>query len=78
MADCTRVYVVARNKKPRVCTHNSLAMFSVPGMTLRMVTRSVLMACDRPWMRASIEVAGLTVLIVTAVLLTICFGAIDV
>lgn len=75
MADCTGVYVVARNKIPRVCEHNSAAMFSVPGITLRMVTTSVLMTCGRTWIRAGIEVAGLTVLIVTAVLLAIRFGA---
>ncbi|MDE2023960.1 MAG: oligosaccharide flippase family protein [Gammaproteobacteria bacterium] len=47
---------------------------AVPGMALRMVAGSVLMALGKPWMRVGFELAGLIVLVVAALLLTAHFG----
>lgn len=48
---------------------------AVPGMALRMAAGSILMALGRPWMRVAFEVAGLAVLVIAAVTLTVRFGA---
>ena len=48
---------------------------AVPGMALRMAAGNVLMALAEPWMRVGFEVAGLAVLAIAAVVLTINFGA---
>lgn len=47
---------------------------AVPGMALRMVAGSVLMALGKPWMRVGFELAGLVVLVVAALLLIAYFG----
>lgn len=41
---------------------------ALPGMALRMSAGNVLMALGRPWIRASFEIAGVAVLMVTAIL----------
>lgn len=48
---------------------------AVPGMALRMVAGSVLMALGKPWMRVGFEVVGLIVLAIAAVVLTAKFDA---
>lgn len=47
---------------------------AVPGMALRMAAGCILMALGRPWIRVGFEVAGLVVLVVAALLLTVRFG----
>ena len=49
---------------------------AVPGMTLRLVMGSVLMALGKPWMRVGFEMTGLLVLLVTSVVLTARLGII--
>lgn len=49
--------------------------FAVPGMGLRIVGGSVLMALGKPWMRAGFEVAGTVVLVIAAIMLVPQFGA---
>ena len=48
---------------------------AVPGMALRMAAGSVLMALGKPWMRVGFELAGLVVLVISALLLTAYLGA---
>lgn len=43
---------------------------AVPGMVLRVVIGSALMAYGRPWMRVGFELAGMVVMVVAAVLIT--------
>lgn len=49
---------------------------AVPGMALRLAAGSVLTALARPWMRVGFEVAGLAVLVISAVILTAEFSVI--
>lgn len=49
---------------------------AVPGMALRLAAGSVLTALARPWMRVGFEIAGLAVLVISAVILTAKFNAI--
>jgi O-antigen/teichoic acid export membrane protein len=48
---------------------------AVPGMALRMAAGSILMALGRPWIRVGFEVAGLLVLVIVALLLTVRLGS---
>lgn len=48
---------------------------AVPGMALRIAAGSVLMALGKPWMRVCFEIAGLVVLVVSAVILTAHFSS---
>ncbi len=48
---------------------------AVPGMSLRMTAASVIMALGKPWIRVGLEVVGLVVLVVAAILLTERVGA---
>lgn len=48
---------------------------AVPGMALRIAAGGILMALGKPWMRVAFEIAGLAVLVITAVILTLRFGA---
>lgn len=48
---------------------------AVPGVALRLTAGSVLVALAKPWMRVGFEVAGLIVLPIAAVTLTMRFGA---
>lgn len=49
---------------------------AVPGMALRLAAGSVLTALARPWTRVGFEIAGLAVLVISAVILTAKFGVI--
>jgi O-antigen/teichoic acid export membrane protein len=48
---------------------------AAPGLALRMVAGTVLMALGRPWVRVGFEITGLVVLVGTSVVLTTRFGA---
>lgn len=48
---------------------------AVPGMALRMVAGTIVMALGKPWVRVGFEVAGLAVLVTAAIALTARFGA---
>ena len=48
---------------------------AVPGLALRMVAGTIMMALGRPWVRVGFEITGLVVLVVAAVALTARFGA---
>jgi O-antigen/teichoic acid export membrane protein len=50
-------------------------VISVPGMALRVATGSTLMALGKPWMRVSLEVAGLVALLTASIVMTARFGA---
>lgn len=47
---------------------------ALPGMALRMSVGNALMALGKPWIRVTLEVIGLILLIVMAVALTVFFG----
>jgi len=47
---------------------------ALPGMALRMSVGNVLMALGRPWIRVTLEVTGLMLLIIMATTLTVLFG----
>jgi len=47
---------------------------ALPGMALRMSAGNVLMALGKPWIRVTLEVMGLVLLIITATTLTVLFG----
>ncbi|MGH8158703.1 MAG: lipopolysaccharide biosynthesis protein [Rhodanobacter sp.] len=47
---------------------------ALPGMALRMSVGNVLMALGRPWIRVTLEVFGLMLLIIMATTLTVLFG----
>jgi O-antigen/teichoic acid export membrane protein len=49
---------------------------AIPGMALRRVAGSVLMALGRPWMRVTFEAAGLLILVLASILMTRAFGAV--
>lgn len=48
---------------------------AAPGLALRMIAGTTMMALGRPWIRVGFEVAGIVVLIVTGLILTVRFGA---
>ena len=50
--------------------------FAMPGMALRLVAGSVLLAIGRPWMRTGFEVLGIVVLVIAAAILTGGLGTI--
>jgi O-antigen/teichoic acid export membrane protein len=47
---------------------------AIPAMALRMVIGSALMAMGKPWMRVGLEITGLVLLVICAVVLIDCLG----
>lgn len=48
---------------------------AVPGLAIRMIVGTIMMALGKPWIRVGFEITGLVVLVVAAVALTARFGA---
>lgn len=48
---------------------------AVPGLAIRMVAGTIMMAIGKPWVRVGFEITGLVVLVIAAITLTAQFGA---